>query len=489
MIINPDPSVRTTTKGTLSGFDKVDLPNDNPKLEQTGWSIAQLQAYLLNQSEINFPTADQMIEYEQDVTDHVMDFNNPHQVTLDQIVGNFVEQVLGSIVPGTPPALTPFFAFDAVLAMPLGDIFPATYAPANLYRSTEGGVFINPAFETEIIGTDYSQHFPGIALFSQITNAREVAWNTNPATLINTQLSATTFPNLATPFAWFQVSETAGVGTFGIALHATEELATMYTLTLYIMPSVVKGKLIFSQPSDATNTMTVDLSDASFVLSSDQVQGSTLMDPSGMIRVSFSFTSGSPIADTSVTIMHENTGDNTTARLGVANRPLFSLAKPLITKAPRNQPVPYDGNAPWSTSPFAIDLSKIPAPSLMSSLLITLSLDIWPMLSSAKLVDTLILSFGQIQITRDQINIYVAVNGKTVFTSKILEGLNIITLSYSPSALIFKDLASPRQSVSGVYAAVPTSSVTIGPFAGYLREAAFYALADTLGCVEFLTNG
>lgn len=476
--------------GSLSGFQQATTVSGGAaNLAEVGWSISQLRAFLLNESGENFPTEDQVRTINSAIIDHVTNFNNPHQVTLDQLGSNFVLQVLAAVTPGTPPNSPPFYSFDATYALPLGDVFPSTFGSTNLYRMTSGGVLTDPSTESEIFGTDYLVGKPGIPLFGTIANIVPSGWATQSGILVNTLMTTTTAqPGL--PFTFYQLTETNATGSFGIKIPMTEALSTVYTTTVFLFPTVTGGSAVISQPSLPANNMTVNLTDGTYTFSSPTVTGETFVYPSGIIRVSFSFTSLNPTPDNYVQILHLNTGDTVTARSGQIARPLFVLAHPIASTSFLNQPVIIDRTQPGSTQTFALKLDKIPAPTSMANLTLTLALNLYPTLAGASLgTATRILTFDTLTIERDATNIYVKSSGTTLFTSAILNGLNILSLSYSPTAIDFKDLAAARQTHTGVYPPLATAAASAGPCGGYLYYIAMYASADKGHALEYFSNG
>jgi len=490
MTDNPNLGYYQSSQGSLTGFDAANIPTNNPNIAVTGWSIEELRRFLLNQSDINFPSNEWILRVEQMIRDHENDFNNPHQTTLDQIVGDFVRQILGNITPGTIPDVSPFYSFDAITSLPLGTIFPATFTTNNLYRQTAGGWLVDPATESEIIGTDYISNRPGLPLFSGMTNITPVAWATTAGVTHNTTLSDMDDLTVSYPFTFKEVQETPVIGQFGVDIPMTQDLQVAYTTSFFVIPSALGGKIRIFQPNDPSNYIEVNLEDGNAAYFSDVMAGSTVRYVNGAIRVSVSFTSLVPTPDNKLRLIHINdgqSGDGT--RQGSLGRHLFSIGQPQTTRAALNQPVMKNLATASSTSTFVPNFSKVSAPASLDNVIITMGLNLYPSLPLAPVIDPTIMSFGPLVISRDQKTIRVSVSGNPVFTSDILEGLNVITLSYSPTKLIFKDLANDRQSITGVYPVLPTTNVSFGPFGGYLHYVHFYAQADNNAVVEYLNNG
>lgn len=490
MADNPNAGYYQSSQGSLSGFDSANLPAGNPNLAVTGWSVEQLRRFLLNQSDINFPSNEWILRVEQMIRDHENDFNNPHQTTLDQIVGDFVRQVLGNITPGTIPDVAPFYSFDAGLGLPLGQIFPATYTTSNLYRQTAGGWLADPSTESEIVGTDYISNRPGVPLFSGMTNITPANWASLVATRYNTSLSASTDTSISYPFTFQDVLETPVIGQFGIDIPMTQDLQVVYTTSFFINPSSLGGKLRIYQPGDPSNYAEINLEDGSIVFYANALAGTTIRYVNGVIRASISFTSLVPTPDNKLRLVHiDEDAEGNGTRQGSLGRHIFSIGQPQTTRAAINQPAMKNLAQAASTSTFVPNFARVNAPATLENVIVTMAINLYPTLPLAPIIDPTIMSFGPLVISRDQTTIRVAVNGNPIFSSDILEGLNVITLSYSPTKLIFKDLVAERQSITGTYPALPTNSISFGPFGGYLHAVAFYAQADNNQVVEYLNNG
>lgn len=472
--------------GSISGFDSANIPSTNSNIAVEGWSFERLRQFLQNQSAINFPTNQFLLSVETLIANHLADFNNPHHVTLDQIVGDFVTEVLGSVVPGTVPDRAPFYVFDARVELPIGDIFPATYTTTNLYRTTSSGVYVDPNTASEKLWTDYAVENGGFPLYSQLTSIVAPSWATLPSTPANTIMPVVT--GTAYPFPIYQVKETDIVATFGIQLPITEALGTPYTLNVFIKDGGQMGTVRFYQPSTATSYFEVELSTGASIASDGTISGVTSMTSDGMIKVSFSYTSQPITADNVVVMTHVDEGAAVAQRQGQDGRSLFYVAMPQQNTACGQQPVLINPSQPGTTSVFTANLGASGVPATLANVIVGLSFVMSTKAAAAAITDTTLFSFDALQITRDQTNLYVKVSGTQVFTSVIQEGWNKITLSYSPTTLIYKDLVNNRQTATGVYPALSTTSVTSGPCEAYLHGLVFYAQADLQACVEYITN-
>lgn len=491
MADNPNSGYYQSGKGSLTGFDQLNLPTGNPVLATTGWSIEQLRNFLLNQNAMNFPSNEWLQRIEQAILDHQNDFDNPHRTTLDQIVGNFTRQVLGNITPGTVPESAPFFAFDAGLGLPIETIFPATYTANNLYRRTAGGWLADIGEEEDAIATDYITGKAGIPLFSAMTNVTPVTWATDTTTRLNTTLVEAVDLSINYPFEFYEVRENPVIAMFGVDLPVTQDLQVTYTTSFFIMPvETISGKVRIYQPGDINNYIEVMLETGEILFYTDAMIGSAIRHIDGVIRVSVSYTSLLPTPDEVLRIVHIDdgaAGDGT--RIGSNGRHIFTIAHPQSTIVTIDQPVIKDLSAPAATSTFVPNLTAMGVPATLSTCMLTMALYLNPQIDVTTVVDPTILTFGNLIVTRDQTQIIVAVNGTILFTSDILSGLNKITISYSPNMVLFKDLANDRQSVAGTFAPLDTTAVSFGPFGGYLCNFAFYAQADTQETIEYLTNG
>lgn len=488
MVDNPNTDYYQPSKGSLSGFDSIELPTGNVDVVKTGWSIEQLRAFLSNESGSNFPSEETIQSINDLVTSHLNDFNNPHRVTLDQLDRNFILDIFGSVVPGNPPSIPPFYSFDSTCALPLVDVFPATYSNTNFYRMDEGGTFINPSSETEILGVDYVTNTPGIPLFSNLVNIVPANWVSQSTTPLKTVVTIT-IANASLPFNIYSVEETNQTGIFGVSIPITQVQATWYTLNFFLVSSISGGSIVLYQPSSPDDRMTINLTTNEYTFSNATVTGEVFTYPSGIMRVSFGFISKAPTPDNAVHVVHLNNNETVLSRAGMAARPLFSISNPICTRSSLNHPVHVDRALAATCTTFVPTLSKVATPAALQNFILTFAVNIYPAVPGAAVLDTRILTFGNLTVERDQTNVYVKLSGNTLFTSTILRGLNVFTISYSPTAIIFKDIETDREWVLGSYPGLATAGMSFGPCGGYLQYFALYSISDTTRCLEYLTNG
>lgn len=485
-----DENLYPGSRGSISGFDEANIPDTNPNIAITGWSLDELKRFLLNQSDLNFPSAERILQVEQQIRSHINDFNNPHHTTLDQIVGNITTQVLGAITPGTVPDMVPFYSLDAMLELPLGGVVPATYSTTNLYRQTAGGWLSDPSTELEVIGTDYIAGRAGIPLFSALTNVVPVSWWTQTGALQGVTVVDSTDTTLNYPFVFKDVAETPTNGQFGVSIPMTQSLQTTYSCAFFVKPSDVAGTLRMFQPSDQTNYVELYLDTGEISVFSDTMVATVTRYPNGVLRVSVGFTTSMTAADGFLRLVHldpDQTGDGT--RQGSLGRLLFSLSRPQATTSAIGQPAIRDLTQAASTSPLVLNFAALSVPATLPRFIVTMAFDIHRGVKLSPVVDPTILTMGPLVISRDATTMRVSLNGALLFTLDILDGLNVISLSYGPDQMIIKTLDGDRQVVAGTYAPLSTSAVSFGPFGGYLHYAAFYAQEDNKQILENLTNG
>jgi hypothetical protein len=490
LIMNEDSTETyfSPSLGSISGFTRGEHP-DGSDLVQTGFSLTELLAFLNNDRGLNFPTEDFVRHVNDLINDHKNDFDNPHKVTLAQISNNFTNQILGTLFPGTAPVLPPFFSYESDFPLPMNTIFPAAYTNTNLYRRTGRGSFVNPLAEENVVGVDYITNASGLPFFSSLTNLVPVNWLNVANARINTSSHISTHADTSFPFDTYLIQETNSSGEFGVGVVGNNPQGAVCTFTAFISGTLSKGKVVLYQSGDTDSTMTLDLSNGSYVMSDATVMGEAYVYPSGDIRVSFTYTVGSQGVSSKVCVVHLNDGDTSTVRNGIEARPIFRMGNPIITNGPLNQPALIDNTVVGSTSTLIPDKVKLGIPDKLSSLMISMSMDLYPTFPSAGFVDKTLFTMGTLVIERDHKTIYVKVAGVTMFSSDILPGLNIITLSYGLDRLIFKDLKDLRRVQLGPFPALVTAGCAVGRFGGYLKSLALYAQSDKEKCVEFLTNG
>lgn len=476
------------SQGSLTGFTDIDLPQGNPVLSRVGWSLDQLYDFLTNQSDINFPTEDFVRWVDEQINTHINNFNNPHRVTLDQIIGDVIQDILSNVTPGTIPELPPFFSYEGECPLPLGDIYPATYTYQNLYRMSSGGLLIDPSTEDVTLGVDYLTNRGGIPLFSSLTNLIANDWATNNNYRINTQISNTPLPTLNYPFPFYLVSETNLTGNFGVYIPYNRQTNLDYTLSFFLLPTIEGGTIVIRQENAPTETMEIDLKSKKFTLLSPNLLGDIFVYASGVMRVSLTFKATSSQQSYVLQILHRNENETALSRVGQEERALFYYANPIVSTNFINQPVLIDNSQSLTTSPLTFDLSRVNIPNQLSDLVLTLSLNLYPSLNNKTIDDSLIVQFGAITLERDANNVYLKLNGTVLTQTPILAGLNVFSISYAPTLIQFKSLNTQKQQFPGAYNTLSTSTFKAGPCAGYLYNLALYALSDTNQILEHLTN-
>jgi hypothetical protein len=476
-----------TAKGTIAGFDGRSVPSDDPTLSQVGWSIDQIRRFLLNESGTNFPTAERVDEIEELIIKHINDTNNPHGVSVDAITQDVSAKILAGFVPGTPPSTTPFFAYDAANPLPMDTVFPATFSSSNFYRMVEGGRLVNPATESDQLATDASNGLSGLPLYAGFANLVPNTWPTSVSLPVNTRVTQISNPSVTYPFDFYRVDETNATGDFGVAIPAQLVVSQVYTFTIFLQPLYAGGYFAIKQPGNDQAVMLVNSDTGGFVLGSDSIQGSVVVYPSGVMRVSYSFVA---TADglSRIQVLHRRTVDREIARIGHVNQVLFLMGQPMISLAPLGAPIPIDSSAAATNSPLVPRLSSLGVPASMSRVMISLTMLFRKQLPAIAMNDTQVLQFGGLTMTRDAVNVYVRLDGNVLFTSPIVDGINTFSISYSPTEILFKDLLNAKQKVIGSYAALNTSNARVGPCAGHLRQWIMYPENDRAQCLEFLTN-
>lgn len=487
---NPNAGYYQSGKGSLTGFDQIDIPTSSPDLYKIGWSVESIRNFLLNQSGANFISPEALELISQRIRAHLDDFDNPHRTTLDQIVGDFTKELLGAIMPGTVPQNPPFFAYKASLSLPLGDIVPVTYTSNNLYRRTAGGWFIEVDDEEDQFGTDHTTGKAGVPLYSSMINITPTTWHSDVSTRLNSTITQSTDETIQYPFSFYDVKETPVTGMFGIDIPMTQDLQVYYTAGFFVRPSSVGGSIKVYQPGDSANYAIIDLLTGDVDFTGDELSGACHKYNDGVLYVSLSFTSLLPTSDDKLRVVHINTGSSGDGtRTGSNGRHIFSVAHPQTTTGNINQPIMVDLDNTSSSPTFSLNTTRLQLPATLNRFIVSMTLDLWPKSPTATVVDSTILTFGNLVITRDQTTVRVSVSGNTLFTSTILEGLNKFTLSYSPTKIILKDLANDRATSVGTYPAISTQTLTFGPFGGYLRDFSLYGDDDNDQVVEYLNNG
>jgi hypothetical protein len=487
MVDNSNDVFFSGSLGSISGFTKSADPTDSGIIA-AGWSLGELLEFFTNKRDVNFPNDDFVRRVNELIKTHTDDFNNPHNVTLEQVAHNFVTQIIGSVTSGSAPKMPPFFSYDSTCPLPLNDIFPATYSNANMYRMSDAGTYIDASSEVYVLGVDHVTNKPGLPLFPPFANTVPDNWYVAGGIPRSTIIQSAINPTPGFPFVLHMLSETEAMGSFGVTIPTPYPTDSIATFTFFAKTILTGGSILISQVSSPDDVLTVNLTDGTFEVSSDEIVAETFVYPSGIIRVSFTYKVKSGNA-TAVQVLHRNESELSTDREGSFGRQLFLFANPTSVLAPINHPILINRSLPAATTVFNAKIGEFVSEQSLDRLMITLNLNLYPMLEGAISTEALIVSFGSVSVTRSFNRINFKLTGVTIFSSLILPGSNVVTISYAPDRVIFKDFESDRKEVPGAFPPIPVTSLTIGQFSGYLQDIALYAASDEDRCVEFLTNG
>jgi hypothetical protein len=474
--------------GTISGFGAMVPDTGAPDLLKVGTSVEELMEFLSNRRGVNFPSNEYVRQVQEALDAHLADHSNPHHTTLDQIVGGGADAIFGAIVPGTVPQNPPFYGFDASLGLPLGVFVPAAVSMANIYRQSAGGVLIDIATETDIVGTDYGTNAAGIPLYSMLESVTSDTWYTDPVLGLNTQVTEYVDPSLRYPFSFYQVNETPVTAFFGINIPTLQDPNAGYALTFYVIP-IVDGSLRVYLPSNANDYADIDLADGTVTVVSSTMSCVAHRYASGVLRISVGFVSDIASPDTHVRVVHIEHGSSAPTRSGAAGRAIFLIGHPQTTISALDPPAIVNAASPATMSGMTLYLQSTGAGATITDFTVTIGITIYPGGQNSTIVDSTIFTMGPLLLLRDQSTVTLSYEGSPLFTSDILEGFNEFTISYSPSKIIYKDMATDRRVSDGNFAALPTASVIVGPMGGYLRHIYFYNQFDDAQLTEYLTNG
>lgn len=107
---------RLGTAGTISGFGPATLSDGNGT-EYVSFSVKQLMA-AIKAVESKVETSYNPKELKDLLTKHLTDFTNPHRDSFAQLGFDVSRDLVGSILPGTPPSSPPVYALDPLSMLP-----------------------------------------------------------------------------------------------------------------------------------------------------------------------------------------------------------------------------------------------------------------------------------------------------------------------------------------------------------------------------------
>lgn len=480
-----DPKLVSYGTGSITGFNRFVTADGDIDPVLTGWSIDQLMAYLRDPKFI--PSRDWIIALENDMIEHLEDFNNPHQTTVDQVASDFVSQILSSITPGTVPDIGPFYSFKADVELPLGDFFPASVNFSNIYRLKSNGIFKPSSSDPSYVGTDYSAGLGAIPMYASFTNYVSDEWNEDTNSSVNTLITESVITPDFLPGRAYRISETSTTGIFGVRIAADLSSSVSYTVAMFVASAGIEGSLKIGQPDDPTKFAILSLDTGEHVVSDPSVQISTTMYKNGVIKVSYSFTT-LPLTLGSVVVAFYEASGTISGRVGIYGRDIFLISTPLITTAPPQFPIPFNKTLPALSDSFVIDTSRfIDYPTTAR---FTTSLDVVMDVLTVPILGTniYILRMDPFYITRTETLIELRVDGIILYYCPIVQGLNRISVSYTSDEIVFKHMNNDSVIIPGPFPPIPTTNWSLGPFGGYLASHEYYATSDTNRLLEFLNN-
>ncbi len=480
-----DPFFISYGTGSITGFDQFLKSDGSSDLILTGWSIDQLMAYLKNPD--NIPPRDWIIAVENDLEEHLNDTNNPHQTTVDQVATSFVEQILGALVPGTVPDVSPFYSFKADLELPMGDLFPSTVSSTNVYRLKNNGIYTLTTSDSDYIGTDYVSGKAGIPLYKSFTNLVPIGWNENAGTIQNTFLTVNSLPQDFTPGVFYRVSETNTTGVFGININAPLQDATSYTMSVFVKTAGIEGTLKINQIDDPSKFALVSLDTGECVASDSSVQVFTNVYRNNVIRISFSFTTLEDSAGSVSMTFYEKNG-TITNRVGVYGRDIFNVSYPLICNTPPRFPIPGAITVPTISEKFLLSLDRIITSEIISRFTVNMEIIVDPLTVPTLGTNVYVLVMDPFRITRTATSFQIRVNNTVIYTVPIVSGINRFSVSYTNDEIVLKFMDNDSISITGVFPSVIVDNWYCGPFGGYLLGMEIYATSENNDLLGFLNN-
>jgi hypothetical protein len=520
MTIDPNANYYQPSMGSITGFDNLTITQTNTPVPTLGWSVDQLRQFLLNPDEQNFPSRDWVFNVDQDISHHLVDFNNPHNVTIDQLTNDFIKNIMSKLVPGTLPSGPAIVSYDAACEIPLetteyitdesgvvittenGEnietessfvgLFPGSAISTNMYRLNISDQFVysQTAFDHSMV--DYTIGKAGIPLFPSYTAVAPTTWGSDTTTRLNTLLTTSVIPtSLLAPFPLYDVFETSMIGEFGLNLPVTQVAGMTYYTCFYIVPTDNTGTLRINHPNNTTDFALVSLLDGSVIRSSSNVLISAAKYTSGIVRVGFGFKSPVGNAATSIKLTYAPFGQSSYTRTGVDAQLMFSIGGLSTSTALVERPHLVNQTLPATNGQFIVDMTKIVQNTLISLNAATISVSTYmsDLLSGTDLGNPTIMTFGPLSLVRGNTQINVLVSGTPIGSIPFVPGSNTYAISYSPTTIIIKDSHSDRQTFTGTYPLLPLGSLYFEKFSGYLLGFEIYAGQDTALTLEYLTNG
>lgn len=336
-----DPLLRAGSSGSITGFDAIDLDQTGTVEESrpTPFSMAELlHEFSMAKRSLN-PQYLRLLS--RTIEEHILNTDNPHKVTLQDLSQDIQGDILATIVPGTPPVSDPTMVLDP------------TWVSGSFYRTTPvvvtnalGRLEMIPAHTVAITHVD---NRAGFLMTHQTTNyvtttdAQEIIV---ASTIPGAVLSHGSAP-LDGHSAVTLMSTTAGVQTIGVEIaHAV--VTGLVSIGICIRPTITTGVITLRNRTDALQRIVYDVAtrtivDATYI---DHTRVETLSN--GWVRITGAFNFMLPSDDPVLLVTATDTRDVDTLTVATAGDVIVDLCFPTVVVGSAWSPIilkdtTYDG--------------------------------------------------------------------------------------------------------------------------------------------------
>ena len=474
---NPVSIGYTPAQGSISGFDQI-IDDTLTTILKKGWSKEQLHQAILNlREQVGVSGVQTLLKL---LSAHLVDYNNPHKVTIAQVTSDIIAQLLKPILPGTPPSTPPIFALYPELQVDMA-FLPAVYSGAAGADGTFGFQVPNAAgYYANKTGTVIPTGLRGTApVIPMITAVDQTGLSvvTTPTAGSAASTTAPTIPPIAAGLVFSgMVADKTAPTAVGIQMAITAPAAASPTVTLYVSPDSAVKSLLLTRGT-ATVVFDLVLGTATSDTPSTDI-GDIEKLPNGIFRITHSFVQSTVLP---ITLTASLAG----GAAYTENQAAFAYAPPQITNT--------DGSVP----PLVSGETVLTKSTLTCTFLDVLSTDVAMSLTLASLPnparqETPILTFGGITVSTTASGYKIGTNTGTVYFHETSQSSTFVRMAFSLSKtrLCIKFRGEDKFVALGDFSALipTTTSFTMTDFQGDIRDMAIYAESDRDQLLEFLTD-
>lgn len=468
--------------GSITGFTQI-IDDTLTSILTRGWSKEQLHQAILNlREQTGSAGLQQLLTL---LTEHLLDFNNPHNVTAAQVSSDVLAQLLRPVLPGTPPSTPPIFGLRAELQADMA-FLPYTYSGGTDQTGAWGFQEPNGAgfYHKKTNPNPPNGIRAGRAVIPMVTGLSAAPKGLDPTLLAGTGNGAV--PGTSMPAADGQtytgyVADGTAPNTVGFSGTFDGDNGGIYTGSYVFVVATATKRLRISR---GASTIIVDVATGTASSSSPNSDvGDAEILPNGLVRIIHTF-----IHQTGVPLVFEalaSSSDDAPTPFP-ENQAGFALSTIEILPTAGAMPPLSSGLTSLSQSKLTLNIPDV----LEDDVMVSMTLFSLPFPSRGE-VDIFV--FGGITVSVTALGYKIRTNTGTVYFTQTTQNSDFVTLAFSlsKSRLTMKFTGEDKLVVPGDFTSlIPRqTSFDITNFLGDIRDVTVYAESDRDDMLGFLVDG